>query len=66
MNAILFRVRRELKNNFLDLLRHPGRLAGYVVIVLLLLFSLLQSLMGPELPEQTPGRGFSSCWLAWP
>lgn len=54
MNAILFRVRRELKNNFLDLLRHPGRLAGYVVIVLLLLFSLLQSLMGPELPEQTP------------
>lgn len=53
MNAILFRVRRELKNNFLDLLRHPGRLAGYVVIVLLLLFSLLQSLMGPELPEQT-------------
>ena len=58
MNAILFLVRRELKNSLLDLLRHPARLAGYILVLALLAFSILQKAGNPAAGDDAPLQDF--------
>lgn len=40
MKAILYLVRKEIKNSFLDMIRHPARLILYIGLIVLLGFSL--------------------------
>ena len=52
MKAILFIVRKEIKNGILDLLRHPARLILYVGIFVMLLFSISSKM------EKNSGGGY--------
>ena len=41
MNALVYLTRKQIKNFFRDLLHHPGRLAAYLAMAALLVFSLV-------------------------
>ena len=41
MSSIAFILRKSLKNNILELLRHPGKLVAYLFVAACLLFSAL-------------------------
>lgn len=43
MNALVYLVRKEIKNFFRDLLHHPGRFITYLVILALIVFSIVAS-----------------------
>ena len=53
MSSIAFILRKSLKNNILELLRHPGKLVAYLFVAACLLFSALSMALSPqeELPE---------------
>ncbi len=53
MSSIAFILRKSLKNNLLELLRHPGKLVVYLFVVVCLLFSALSMAFSPQedLPE---------------
>ena len=48
MNALLFRLRRTIRNTLLDMLHHPARLAAYLFVVAMLLFSGLSLVFSPR------------------
>ncbi len=52
MNALLFMMRKRLKNMLLELLHHPGRLIAYLFILGLLLFSGLANMRTPDEPDR--------------
>lgn len=53
MSSIAFILRKSLKNNILELLRHPGKLVAYLFVAACLLVSALSMVFSPqeELPE---------------
>lgn len=57
MNALLFRLRRTIRNTLLDMLHHPARLAAYLFVVAMLLFSGLSLVFSPR----EAGRGILTC-----
>ena len=54
MSALLYVVRRSLRNAFLELLHHPGKLIAYLFIIALMLFSGISATLSGE-----PENGFS-------
>lgn len=52
MSSIAFILRKSLKNNILELLKHPGKLVAYLFIVACLLFSALSMALAPQ--EEMP------------
>ena len=48
MSSIAFILRKSLKNNILELLRHPGKLVAYLFVAACLLFSALSMALSPQ------------------
>lgn len=48
MNALLFRLRKTIRNTLLDMLHHPARLVAYLFVVVLILFSGLSLVFSPQ------------------
>lgn len=44
MKAMLYLIRKEIKNSLLDMIRHPGRLILYLAVIALLGFSLFSQM----------------------
>ena len=51
MKAILYMTRKSIKNWFLDLLRHPTKLIGVVLLVVIIGFSVLNVLFSSDYSE---------------
>ena len=51
MSALLYLVRKSLKNALLELLHHPGKLIAYVFIIAMMLFSGISATLGGA-PEE--------------
>ncbi len=52
MNALLYMMRKRLKNTLLELLHHPGRLIAYLFVLGMLLFSGLVNMSAPAEPGE--------------
>ncbi len=67
MSALAYLVRRQIRNFFRDLARHPGRLTAYILMVALLVLALVSGQKG----SQEPGTRLSDIrilhgiFLAW-
>lgn len=48
MNAIVYMMRKSIKNTLLDMIHHPARLVAYLFVIVLLLFSSLTQLLAPR------------------
>ena len=48
MSAIFYMLRKEWKNRFLALFRHPGKLVVYILLVLLLVNSVVSVALTPQ------------------
>ena len=51
MNALLYMMRKRLKNTLLELLHHPARLIAYLFVVGMLLLSGLTNMRAPDGPH---------------
>lgn len=48
MNAIVYMMRKSIKNTLLDMLHHPARLIAYLFVIAILLLSGLSQLLAPQ------------------
>lgn len=51
MKAILYMTRKSIKNWFLDLIRHPAKLIGIILLVVIIGFSVINVLFSSEYSE---------------
>ena len=64
MNALAFLAARQIKNFFLDTLRHPAKLAMYLVCIALLVLTLAAPASRPAAAGQTDLRLLEGIYLA--
>jgi hypothetical protein len=67
MNALLYLTRKQIKNFFLDLLHHPGRLIAYLFIAVMIVLSLIESQTGEQKSSDQFAdlRILNGIFLAW-